>query len=188
MKKFILAIVSVAFLAGSATFVNAKDTPRDNMKKSIEEMNTLVEKYNKASDKKKPAIEKQIKEKVTANYDKHLKQMEERAADLEKRVTEKKAKLEKKKTEEAKTKHVDEVTQKIISGEKPMLFRPPFKDGEGFKGAKPEGMKGFGPKGHKGHKGEKGEKGCPCAKGDKGEGCPFAKGEMLPSQSGPNEI
>ncbi|MBO4733336.1 MAG: hypothetical protein J5662_02545, partial [Clostridia bacterium] len=65
------------------------------------------------------------------------------------------------------------------SGEKPMLFRPPFKDGEGFKG--PEGMKGFGHRGH--FKGPKGEKGCPCAKGKKGEkdeGCPFAKGEILP--------
>ncbi|MBO7605598.1 MAG: hypothetical protein J6S61_03940 [Elusimicrobiaceae bacterium] len=187
MKKFILAIVSVAFLAGAGTFVNAKDTPRDDIKKSIEEMNTLVEKYNKASDKKKPGIEKEIKEKVAANYDKHLKQMEERAAELEKRVSEMKAKLDKMKTEEAKTKHVDEITKKIISGEKPMLFRPPFKDGEDFKGPGPKGMKGPWHKGRKGHfkgpKGDKGEKGCPCAKGDKsdkGKGCPFAKGEILP--------
>ena len=159
MKKFILAIVSVAFLASAGTFVNAKDNPREDMKKSIEEMNTLVEKYNKASDKKKPGIEKQIKEKVSANYDRHLKQMEERTAKLEERVTKMKEELEKMKTDEAKTKHVDEITKKIISGEKPMLFRPPFKDGEGFKGPKHhEGMKGFGPKGHfKGPKGEKGE-------------------------------
>ena len=176
MKKFILAIVSVAFLAGAGTFVNAKDNPRDDMKKSIEEMNTLVEKYNKASDKKKPGIEKQIKEKVAANYDKHLKQMEERNAQLEKRVAEMKAQLEKMKTEEAKTKHVDEITKKIISGEKPMLFKPPFKE-EGFKGPG-KGMKGFGKTGH--FKGPKGDKGCPCAKGEKGEGCPFAKGEILP--------
>lgn len=159
MKKFILAIVSVAFLAGAVTCVNAKDTPRDDMKKSIEEMNTLVEKYNKASDKKKPAIEKQIKEKVAANYDKHLKQMEERTAQLEKRVAKMKEELEKMKTDEAKTKHVDEITKKIVSGEKPMLFRPPFKDGESFKGPRRDGnMKGF----HKGHfKGPKGEKSVP---------------------------
>ena len=114
MKKFILAIVSVAFLASAGTFVNAKDNPREDMKKSIEEMNTLVEKYNKASDKKKPGIEKQIKEKVSANYDRHLKQMEERTAKLEERVTKMKEELEKMKTDEAKTKHVDEITKKII--------------------------------------------------------------------------
>ncbi len=104
--------------------------------------------------------------------------MEERNVQLEKRVTEMKAKLEKMKTEEAKTKHVDEITKKIISGEKPMLFRPPFKDGEGFKGPKHHG-KGFW---NKARKGMKGEKGCPCAKGEKGdkEACPFAKGETLP--------
>ena len=185
MKKFILAVVSVAFLAGAGTFVNAKDTPRDDMKKAIEEMDTLVEKYNKASDKKKPAIEKQIKEKVAANYDKHLKQMEERNAQLEKRVAEMKAELEKMKTEEAKTKHVDEITKKIISGEKPMLFRPPFKEGEGFQG--PKGKQGMKGPWHKGHKGAKVEKDCLCAKGDKGEACPFAKGEMLPPPPPPAE-
>ncbi len=183
MKKLTLAVFSLALLLGGASFVNAKDNVKNDAKKTIEEMDKLVEKYNKASDKKKPAIEKEIKEKVAANYDKHLKKMEERAAELEKRVSEMKAKLEKMKTEEAKTKHVDEITKKIISGEKPMLFKPPFKDGGKFQGPKHHGMKGH-------FKGPKGKKGCPCAKGEKGdkEACPFAKGETVPPQPVPNEI
>ena len=133
MKKFILAIVSVVFLTGAVTFVNAKDTPLEDIKKAFEEMNALVEKYNKASDKQKPGIEKEIKEKVSANYDKHLKRMEERTLELEKRVAEMKAKLGEMKTKEGKTKHIDEITKKIISGEKPLLFKPPFKDGKKFR-------------------------------------------------------
>ncbi len=188
MKKLTLAVFSLALLLGGASFVNAKDNVKNDAKKTIEEMDKLVEKYNKASDKKKPAIEKEIKEKVAANYDKHLKKMEERAAELEKRVSEMKAKLEKMKTEEAKTKHVDEITKKIISGEKPMLFKPPFKDGEGFGARHHKGMKDAW---QKEHKGPKGKKGCPCAKGEKGdkEACPFAKGETVPSAPvGPSEI
>ena len=61
MKKLLLAVVSLSFLVGGVSFASAKDAPREDIKKAIEEMNTLVEKYNKASDKKKPAIEKQIK-------------------------------------------------------------------------------------------------------------------------------
>ena len=56
MKKLLLAVMSVALLTGAASFANAKDSVRDDVKKAIEEMNTLVEKYTKASDKKKPAI------------------------------------------------------------------------------------------------------------------------------------
>ncbi len=166
MKKLTLAVLSLALLVGGASFVSAKDIAKNDVKKNIEEMNKLVEKYNKASDKKKPAIEKEIKAKVSENYEKHLKRMEERTAELEKRVTEMKTKLERMKSEEEKNKHIDEITKKIISGEKPMLFRPPFKEGENFKGPR-HGMKGF----HKDHKGMK------CKSGDKGEKCPFAKGE-----------
>jgi len=161
MKKLTLAIISLAFLVGGVSFVNAKDIARNDAKKAIEEMDKLVEKYNKASDKQKPAIEKEIKEKVAANYDEHLKFAEERTAELEKRVTEAKAKLEEMKTYDGKTKHVDEITKKIISGEKPMLFRPPFKDGKNFRGHRHHGMKGRWYKGRRGAKGE-----CICAKGD----------------------
>ena len=135
MKKFILAVISLSFLVGSAAFVNAADNPREEIKKSIEEMNKLVEKYNKASEKKKPAIEKEIKKKVEANYEKQLKRMEERTEQMEKRLTEMKANLIKMKTEEEKTKKVEKITKKILNGEKPRLFEPPWM-------GKPQGMQG----------------------------------------------
>lgn len=206
MKKLLIAVLSVALLSGAASFANAKDNQRDDFKKAIEEMDTLVEKYNKASDKKKPGIEKQIKEKVAVGYDKHLKRMEERTAQLEEKVAKMKKEIEEMKTTEAKTKQVDKITKEILSGKKPKMFNPPWdKDGK-------FGKPGFGPKGKKGFKHhdkkgckcqEKGECGCKDGKEAKGcsrheeEGaCPFSKEggpviheiDNLPPQPMPDQI
>ena len=119
MKKLTLAIVSVAFLFGNISFVNAKGIPGGaDRKKAFKEMSILVDKYNKASEAEKPAIEKEIREKVSANYEERAKFVEERIAELENRVTEMKATLAEMKTEEGKNKYIDEETRKIISGEK----------------------------------------------------------------------
>jgi len=172
MKKVLLAVLSLSFLVGGASFVNAKDNPYKDMKKSFEEMNTLVEKYNKASDKKKPAIEKQIKEKVAANYEKQIKNMEERTAQLEERVAKMKEEIAKMKTEEEKTQRVDKVTKEILEGKKPMLFNPPWaKDGQ-F-GKHHGGMKGL-------H--HHGKMKCGCKEGKK---CPFHKGKGEGEQKPP---
>ncbi|MCR5505263.1 MAG: hypothetical protein K6E94_06950 [Elusimicrobiaceae bacterium] len=185
MKKLLLAVVSLSFLVGAASFANAKDSPREEIKKSIEEMNTLVEKYNKASDKKKPAIEKQIKEKVAANYEKHIQRMEERTAKLEERVAEMKKEIAQMKTEEAKTKEVEKVTKQILDGKKPMLFNPPWdKDGKMGKPGKHGDMKNWKHHGMKGFHHPEGIKG-ECKKGTEcicnAENCPFHKhGEVPP--------
>jgi len=179
MKKLLIAVLSVALLTGAASFANAKgNDERKEFKKAIEEMDTLVEKYNKASDKKKPAIEKQIQEKVSIGYDKHLKQMEERTAKLEEKVVKMKAEIAKMKTYDEKTTQVEKITKEILSGKKPKMFAPPWeKDGHFDE-------PGFGPKCMKWLKHHK--KGCKCQeKGecgcDKKDGeCGCQKGEMLP--------
>ena len=188
MKKILIAVLSVALLTGAASFANAKDKDeRQEFKKAIEEMNTLVEKYNKASAKKKPEIEKQIKEKVGVGYDKHLKQMEERTTQLEEKVAQMKKEIAEMKTEEAKTKQVDKMTKEILSGNKPRMFNAPWnRDGNfgksGF-GKPGFGKPGFGKHGKfGGHKGMKefkhhGMQGCPCQDG----GCQFHKDGMMPS-------
>ena len=189
MKKLILAVVSVALLTGAVSFVNAKDSVRDDVKKAIEEMETLVEKYNKASDKKKPAIEKQIKEKVAKNYENHLKKMEERTAQLEEKVAKMKEEIKEMKTDEAKTKQVDKITKEILDGKKPMLFQPPWaKDGKFDKHGKGwrhghKGMKGFKHHNMKGAKCQE-EKNCPFAKED----VHHFEGDNLPPQPMPDQI
>lgn len=174
MKK--IMTISFSFLLGLSVMAFAQPDKKEmeKMKKEQQEMTQLVEKYNKAtSDKKKDEIKAKIQAKVAANYDKHIERMEERLKNSQKKLDEAKAKLAESKTPEYKAKHIDEITQNILSGKnKPMFGVPP---GD-FKGG-PKGIKGD----HKNWpamKGHKGDKGCPFAKGqDKGEGkaCPFMK-------------
>ena len=173
MKKLI--VMSFAFCFGLSVAAFAQPSPKDmkQMEKEKQEMTKLVEKYNKAtSDKKKEEIRAKIAAKVAANYDKHLERMEERVKESEQKLAQAKEKLAQSKTPEFKAKHIDEITQGIISGEmKPMFGMPPAN----FKGDK-KGMKW-----DKKYKKEcpcmKGEgKECPCMKG-KDKACPFAKAE-----------
>ena len=178
MKK--IMAISFSFLFGLSVAAFAQPSPKDmkKMEKEKQEMTQLVEKYNKAtSDKKKDEIKAKIKAKVAANYDKHLERMEQRLADSQKKLDEAKAKLAQSKMPEYKAKHIDEITQDIISGEKkPMFGMPPaFKSG-------PKGMKAG--KNHKEwhfKKGNKGQKECPFMKdgAKKHKDCPCLK-ETLP--------
>ena len=178
MKKLI--VMSFAFCFGLSVAAFAQPDQKDikKMEKERQEMTQLVEKYNKAtSDKKKEEIKAKIAEKVAANYDKHIERMEERLNDSQKKLDEAREKLAQSKLPEYKAKHIDEITQGIISGEKkPMFGMPPNAKGDFPKDMK--GMKGMkGQKGpHKGPfmKGNKGPKDCPCMKGEEKE-CPFAK-------------
>ena len=178
MKKLI--VMSFAFCFGLSVAAFAQPDQKDikKMEKERQEMTQLVEKYNKAtSDKKKDEIKAQIAAKVAANYDKHLERMEERLNDSQKKLDEAREKLAQSKTPEYKAKHIDEITQDIISGEKkPMFGMPPATKGNAPKDMKAmKGMKGKkGP--HKGPfmKGNKGPQDCPCMK-DEGKECPFAK-------------
>lgn len=164
MKKLI--VMSFAFCFGLSVMAFAQPDQKEmkKMEKERQEMTQLVEKYNKAtSDKKKDEIRAKIAAKVAANYDKHIERMEDRVKESEQKLAEAKEKLAKSKTPEFKAKHIDEITQNIISGEmKPMFGVPPAN----FKGAK-KGMKW-----DKKHK-----KDCPCMKekGRDGKTCPFAK-------------
>jgi gas vesicle protein len=135
MKKIITLALAVVF-ASSLTFAQRSSmskedrenmkAKREEMKKDREEMQDLIEKYNKEKNaKKKSAIEAEVKAKVAGNYDKHLERMAERVKDSEKRLEEAKKRLEDGKKPENKEKHVNEITKKILSGEKPTLFSPP---------------------------------------------------------------
>lgn len=182
MKK--IMAISFSFLFGLSVAAFAQPSPKDmkKMEKEKQEMTQLVEKYNKAtSDKKKEEIKAKIKAKVAANYDKHLERMEQRLAESQKKLDEAKEKLAQSKMPEYKAKHIDEITQDIISGEKkPMFGMPPnFKGGPNMKGPKGHHKDPFMKQGkhHKGPfmKGEdKGAKGCPFAKTaeKEGKGCP----------------
>lgn len=175
MKR--IMVMSFSFLLGLSVMAFAMPDKKDmeKMQKQQKEMTQLVEKYNKAtSDKKKAEIKEKIQAKVAANYDKHIERMEERIKESEQKLAEAKAKLAESKTPEFKAKHIEEITQNIISGEmKPMFGVPPAD----FKGDK-KGMK-WDKKHHKGcpcMKGNKDKKPCPCMKGED-KGCPFAKAD-----------
>ena len=170
--------MSFAFCFGLsvAAFAQPDQKEMKKMEKEKQEMTQLVEKYNKAtSDKKKEEIRAKIAAKVAANYDKHIERMEERIQDSQKKLDEAKVKLAESRTPEFKAKHVDEITQNIISGEmKPMFGMPPT-----FKGNHQKGMQ-WDKKGDKEcpfAKAAKEGKGCPCMKGEGKDGkeCPFAK-------------
>lgn len=171
MKKLIVMSFAFVFGLSVAAFAQPDAKEMKKMEKEKQEMTQLVEKYNKAtSDKKKAEIKEKIQAKVAANYDKHLERMEQRLAESQKKLDEAKEKLAQSKQPEYKAKHIDEITQNIISGEmKPMFGMPPAFKGEG---KEMQGHKNH----HKGHhfmkKGDK--KPCPCMKAD-GKECPFAK-------------
>lgn len=165
MKRILITAMAVVFGAG---VLAAQPNPaeREERHKEFMEMNNLVESYKKEkSKKKKAAIEEQVKAKVSANYDKHIKFLEKMVADSEKRLAKAKEKLAKANEPEAKTKHVEEVSKKILSGEKPTLFAPPAHD----KNAKMRGK-------FHGRQGRPG--GCPCMNRP-GNG-PEADGELPP--------
>lgn len=125
MRKLIIVTLTVVF-ATSLALAQKPDMKREEMQKDFKEMSELVTKYNKEkSKKKKTLIEEQIKTKVSANYDRHLQRMEERIKISEERLQKAREMLAKSQTKEAKEEHVDKVTAKILSGEKPMLFSPP---------------------------------------------------------------
>jgi Cu/Ag efflux pump CusA len=116
--------------------MEAMKAKREEMGKDRKEMETLVEKYGKEKDaKKKAAIEAEVKAKVGGNYDKHIVRMEERVKDSEDKLEKAKEMLAESKKPENKEKHVEKVTKKILSGEKPTLFGPP-NGGDKAKGAK----------------------------------------------------
>ena len=126
-KKTLITVMVCVF--GAGVLFAQPDNKMEERKKDFQEMNTLVENYKKEKNKKKKAaIEDQIKQKVAANYDRHLEFMEKRVADSEERLTEAKTKLAAAKDPANKEKHILEITVKIISGEKPTLFAPPDKD------------------------------------------------------------
>lgn len=170
MKKILITAMAVVFGAG---VLAAQPTPADKeaRHKEFTEMNNLVESYKKEkSKKKKVAIEEQVKEKVSANYDKHIKFLEKMVADSEKRLAKAKEKLAKANEPEAKAKHVEEVSKKILSGEKPTLFAPPSHGKDGKFGRRD--MRG------KAMKRRDGKGGCPCMNGP--ENAPEEDGELPP--------
>lgn len=175
MKKMLIMAMAVCFATTLSFAQPAKadskkgeefKAKREQMRKDFQEMKDLVEKYNAETDaKKKTAIEDQVKAKVAGNYDKHLAKMEERVKDSEKRLAETKKKLNESKKKANKEKHVNEVTKKILSGEKPTLFGPPQNGDKKFEGKKFEGKRGFGKKGD--FKGDRrGDRPAPCPCGN----------------------
>ena len=171
MKKIMTLSFSFVLALSVAAFAQPSQKDMEKMEKERQEMTQLVEKYNKAtSDKKKEEIKAKIQAKVAANYDKHLERMEERLKDSETKIAQAKEKLAQSKTPEFKAKHIEEITQGIISGkDKPMFGMPPAFD---------KGMKGH-KKHHKGFFNKDKKGGCPFAKaeGKDGKKCPFAKEE-----------
>lgn len=124
MKRIFIAALAIVFGAGILSAQPMQN--REERRKEFKEMNQLVENYkSEKNKKKKAAIEEQIKEKVSANYDRHIKFLEELVADSEERLAKTKEKLNKANDPKEKEKHIDEVTKKILSGEKPTLFGPP---------------------------------------------------------------
>ena len=98
MKKLLCAGFAVVFASAFLFAQNAAPAfskgKKPGVDKEVKEMMELVQKYQKeTSAKKKAKIEVQVKEKVAANYDKHIANMEERLTQAEKRLAESKAKL-----------------------------------------------------------------------------------------------
>ena len=82
MKRVFIATLAVVFGAGILSAQPMQN--REERKKEVKEMNQLAENYkSEKNKKKKTAIEEQTKEKVSANYDKHRKFMEELVAESE---------------------------------------------------------------------------------------------------------
>jgi hypothetical protein len=91
---------------------------REEMKKEKKELDDLSEKYKKATDAEKPAIEAQVKAKVSANYDKNLARTDTQIIKAKERLAKREIKQTEAKNPEVKKKHVDETVQKILTGKK----------------------------------------------------------------------
>jgi chromatin segregation and condensation protein Rec8/ScpA/Scc1 (kleisin family) len=90
---------------------------REEMEKNRKEMKELSEKYNKETDpQKKAAAESEIKAKVAANYDKSIARMEERVKEQKERLGKAEQMLADGQKPEIRQKHIDEITQRVISG------------------------------------------------------------------------
>lgn len=178
MKRIFIAALAIVFGAGILSAQPMQN--REDRKKEVKEMNQLVENYkSEKNKKKKAAIEKQIKEKVSANYDRHIKFLEELVADSEERLAKTKEKLNKANDPKEKEKHIDEVTKKILSGEKPTLFGPPDRQkGKKFD-RKDDRRKDRRPQM------KRNDCDCPCLKGPKGRQA--RAGDLVPPPSQADE-
>lgn len=169
MKKIFTTALVLVFGVGILAAQPMQD--REERRKEFKEMNQLVENYkNEKNKKKKAAIEEQVKEKVSTNYDRHIKFLEKLVADSEERLAKAKEKLNKANEPKEKAKHIDEVTKKILSGEKPTLFGPPDME-KAKKFDRKDGRRKDG-------RHHMDRRDCPCLKGPKGG--PAPDGEMLP--------
>lgn len=177
MKKVLFTLLALLFVAGivvakEAPKAQKKDTAkqeelrngpdREEMRKEFKEMKALVEAYKAAkTDKEKAAAQAAVKAKVAANYDRHLAFMQERVKASQEKLAALAKKLEDGKKPDVKAKKIDEITAKIIAGERPESFGPPH-DGKFAK-------KGF-------NKGDK----KPFVKGHRKGGPDMEEDEILP--------
>ena len=151
MKKVLFVLLALLFVAG---LVAAKETAktakkdaqkqeefrpgpdREQMRKEFKEMKALVEAYKAAkTDKEKAAAQEAVKAKVAANYDRHLEFMQQRVKASQEKLAALAKKLEEGKKADVKAKKIDEITAKIIAGERPESFGPPHDgkfEGKGF--------------------------------------------------------
>jgi hypothetical protein len=91
---------------------------REEVKKEKKELAELGEKYKKATDAEKPAIEEQVRAKVSENYDKNLARTNAQIIKAKERLAKREIKQTEAKKPEVKKKHVDETVQKILTGKK----------------------------------------------------------------------
>ncbi len=176
MKKLLCAGFAVVFASAFLFAQNAAPAfskgKKPSVDKEVKEMMELVQKYQKeTSAKKKDKIEAQVREKVAANYDKHIANMEERLDEAQTRLAEAEAKLTQAKTAEGRKANIDDITQDILKGERPFMSAP--KSGKwGGRGLRPDGKYGLMDK-QKGPRGPHMKKGMPPCKN---EDCPLMKG------------
>jgi hypothetical protein len=141
MKRVLFILLAVLFAAGLVAAKEApkaakKDAPkqeefrngpdREQMRKEFKEMKALVEAYKAAkTDKEKAEAQAAVKAKVAANYDRHLEFMQQRVKASQEKLAALAKKLEEGKKADVKAKKIDEITAKIIAGERPESFGPP---------------------------------------------------------------
>ncbi len=141
MKRVLFILFALLFAAG---LVVAKDAPkaakkdgprqeesrknpaREELRKEFKEMKALVDAYKAAkTDKEKAEAQAAVKAKVAANYDRHLEFMQKRVKASQEKLAALAKKLEEGKKADVKAKKIDEITAKIIAGERPESFGPP---------------------------------------------------------------
>jgi len=124
MKKLIMAAL-VLSLAISPALAGQKG---GKMAQGKNEYAELTAKYKKETDPaKKAAIEKEVRTKVSANYDKRIAEMDKRASEAKEKLGKMENMLVEAKKPEVKEQRVEKFTQQILKGEKPAF-------GEGRKG------------------------------------------------------